>query len=73
MREAALVVVLTLSAVVGAQVISHSGGVDYPEDYRSWSHVKSMIILPGHPLEDPFGGMHLCECQSNEWTNRWSI
>lgn len=32
--------------------------VAYPEGYRSWSHVKSMVILPGHPLENPFGGIH---------------
>ncbi len=33
-------------------------GVDYPSGYRSWQHVKTMIIQPGHPLEDPFGGIH---------------
>jgi len=32
--------------------------VDYPSDYRSWQHVKSMIIQPGHALENPFGGIH---------------
>lgn len=26
--------------------------VPYPEGYRTWSHVKSMIIQPGHPLAD---------------------
>lgn len=32
--------------------------VPYPDGYRDWHHVKSMIILPGHPLEDPFAGIH---------------
>jgi len=32
--------------------------VDYPSDYRSWQHVKTMVIQPGHALEDPFGGIH---------------
>ncbi len=32
--------------------------VQYPLDYRSWQHVKSMLIQPGHALEDPFGGIH---------------
>ena len=32
--------------------------VDYPSNYRAWQHVKSMIIQPGHPLENPFGGIH---------------
>jgi hypothetical protein len=32
--------------------------VQYPEGYRNWVHVKSMLILPGHPLYDAFGGIH---------------
>jgi hypothetical protein len=32
--------------------------VAYPEGYRDWRHVKSMVILPGHPLENPFAGIH---------------
>jgi hypothetical protein len=32
--------------------------VPYPEGYRSWRHVKSMVILEGHPLADPFAGIH---------------
>ena len=34
------------------------GSVDYPSGYRSWQHLKSMIIQPGHALEDPFAGIH---------------
>ncbi len=32
--------------------------VPYPEGYRNWNHVKSMLILPGHPLYEAFGGIH---------------
>jgi hypothetical protein len=32
--------------------------VPYPEGYRQWTHVKSMVIQPGHPLYDAFGGIH---------------
>ncbi len=32
--------------------------VDYPEGYRQWAHIKSMLIEPGHPLENPFQGLH---------------
>ena len=32
--------------------------VAYPEGYRSWTHVKSAVILPGHPFEASFGGIH---------------
>src|SRR5215471_4273123 len=32
--------------------------VPFPEGYRDWHHVKSMVILPGHPLYDGLGGVH---------------
>jgi Cytochrome P460 len=32
--------------------------VPYPQGYRNWHHVKSMVINPGHPLHDAFGGIH---------------
>jgi len=32
--------------------------VSYPKGFRNWYHVKSMVIMPGHPLADPFGGIH---------------
>ncbi|MGQ0545143.1 MAG: cytochrome P460 family protein [Betaproteobacteria bacterium] len=32
--------------------------VPYPEGYRDWTHVKSMVIERGHPLYEAFGGIH---------------
>ena len=32
--------------------------VPYPEGYRNWTHVKSMVIEKGHPLYEAFGGIH---------------
>lgn len=32
--------------------------VPYPEGYRQWQHVKSMVIEKGHPLYEAFGGIH---------------
>jgi len=32
--------------------------VSYPEGYREWQHVKSMVIEPGHSLYSSFGGIH---------------
>ena len=32
--------------------------VKYPEGYRVWTHVKSMVIEEGHPLHGAFGGIH---------------
>ena len=40
--------------VVGAQTAS----VPYPDGYRDWRHVKSMVIGEGHPLFASFGGIH---------------
>lgn len=43
--------------------MSHAAPADqatvaYPDGYRAWHHVKSMVIKPGHPLENPFQGIH---------------
>ncbi|OFV85207.1 MAG: cytochrome C [Acidobacteria bacterium RBG_16_64_8] len=32
--------------------------VAYPEGYRNWTHVKSMVINQGHALYEAFGGIH---------------
>ena len=32
--------------------------VPYPKGYRQWTHVKSMVIQPGHALYEAFGGIH---------------
>lgn len=32
--------------------------VPYPDGYRFWPHVKSMVIEQGHPLFESFGGIH---------------
>ena len=39
---------------------AHAGEatVPYPEEYRDWHHVKSMVIEPGHDLYEAFGGIH---------------
>jgi len=45
-------------AVVTAALAADAPTVQYPAGYRQWTHVKSMQILPGHPLYDAFGGIH---------------
>ncbi len=52
---AALATIFCTCVVADAQ---RERSVDYPSGYRSWQHVKTMIIQPGHALEDPFGGIH---------------
>jgi len=52
------------TALLGATLLwpfqghSAENAVPYPEGYRQWTHVKSMLIQPGHPLENPFQGIH---------------
>ena len=55
MRRSHLILIAALATAFGAKAIGGNAGVDYPSDYRSWQHVKSMIIQPGHALEGPFG------------------
>lgn len=37
---------------------SSEAPVAYPEGYRDWRHVKSMILHEGHGLYSSFGGLH---------------
>lgn len=43
---------------VTASVPAVAGEVAYPNGFRQWGHVKSMLLKPGHPLYDAVGGMH---------------
>jgi len=38
--------------------VSAAAEVPYPNGYRDWHHVKSMVIAEGHPLYAAFGGIH---------------
>lgn len=60
-----IAVSLLLLIISDANLADDAAAVDYPQGYRSWSHVKSMIIQPGHPLENPFGGIHHIYANAN--------
>lgn len=47
-----------LFAVVVNPVLAAEPEVAYPDGYRNWHHVKSMVIENGHPLFAAFGGIH---------------
>lgn len=49
---------LPLLAALAISLPAQAADVPYPEGYRAWTHVKSMAILPGHPLHEGFGGLH---------------
>ena len=59
-RAATAMVVLAVGlAALGsaASVVAQDAAkVDYPTGYRDWTHVKSMVIQPGHQLHDPSVG-----------------
>lgn len=56
MRTSWFPMLLTLTALPAGAADPPS--VRYPEGFREWTHVKSMQILPGHPLFEAFGGLH---------------
>ncbi|TJY59754.1 cytochrome C [Sinimarinibacterium sp. CAU 1509] len=52
---------LLLAAVFltsAAPTLAGDAAVPYPDNYRNWHHVKSMVIEEGHPLFGAFGGIH---------------
>ncbi|GBD42213.1 hypothetical protein HRbin39_01602 [bacterium HR39] len=48
----------TLALLAPAEAGSAQEAIAFPEGYRSWHHVKSMLIEEGHPLFADFGGLH---------------
>lgn len=52
--------IMSVIAISGLAVAAQAeeGKIAYPEGYRDWPHVKSMVILEGHGLADPFQGIH---------------
>ncbi len=53
---------LALAGLLASALVPGVAGageaVPYPEGYRDWRHVKSMVIEEGHALYDAFGGIH---------------
>jgi hypothetical protein len=54
-RIAVLLATITLGVCTLA---SDTVPVDYPDGYRDWRHVRSMVIEEGHALHGAFGGIH---------------
>lgn len=50
--------VITLGIALLASSALAQAEVSYPQKYRDWHHVKSMVIQPGHALYGAFGGIH---------------
>lgn len=55
MNKTIPVVLLLLSTTAQG---GDTSSVPYPEGYRDWRHVKSMVINEGHALYASFGGIH---------------
>jgi hypothetical protein len=62
MRKAlvALLIICFAAALVSVALAEEKAesGVKYPKGYRQWTHVKSMVIQPGHQFFEMFGGIH---------------
>ncbi len=58
MRHHARTLAFALAAASTASALAAEPAVPYPKGWRDWTHVKSMVINPGHPLHEAFGGMH---------------
>jgi hypothetical protein len=54
----ARLLITTLVAAAAGAAQAAPPEVDYPAGWRTWAHVKSMTINPGHPLHESFGGTH---------------
>jgi Cytochrome P460 len=57
------VIAATAAAGIGSAAVHSS--VAYPEGYRAWRHIKSMVIQPEHALYASFGGIHHLYANAN--------
>lgn len=57
-RSALVAAALATFLACGTALAADAPPVPYPAGYRTWAHVKTMQILPGHPLYGAFGGVH---------------
>ena len=51
-------VLASICAAATSCALAADPQVPYPQGYRDWHHVKSMVIEEGHPLFASFGGIH---------------
>lgn len=51
-------IIILVAGFYSAFATDRGDDVDYPSAFRSWQHVKTGIIQPGHALEKSFGGIH---------------
>lgn len=58
MKNKISLVLACLLGSIAANAMAGDDKVPFPEGYRNWVHAKSMLIQPGHALEDPFQGIH---------------
>jgi hypothetical protein len=54
----ASIVAAVTALVLAATLAAQTPEVPYPDGYRDWRHVKSMVIGESHPLFSAFGGIH---------------
>lgn len=54
----ALLAALTLIVGLVVATAATVRKVPYPESFRKWDHIKSMLIEKDHPLFEQFGGLH---------------
>ena len=54
------ITVVGLSLLISTMAIlaTENTQVSYPDNYKEWTHIKTLIIKPGHPLGNIFHGIH---------------
>ena len=55
--HACLAAGLAAAFAIGPALAADPPPVPYPAGYRTWAHVKTMQILPGHPLHEVIDGL----------------
>ena len=49
---------IVIMALVLGSLSADNANVDFPQGYKEWKHIKTMVIKPEHPMGDLFHGIH---------------
>ncbi len=52
------IVFIAISTIAVTAGVKAEHSVAYPDNFRDWYHVKSMVLYADHALADPFEGIH---------------
>jgi hypothetical protein len=52
------ITILVLALSLASELLAQNQSVPYPDGYKEYKHIKTLIMKPEHPQADIFAGIH---------------